>query len=265
MVTADHVGARPATGVGAASVRAYWNSHIHDVAITRSPVGTREFFDELDEYRFDKLAHLPRLVDFEGHRGRRVLEIGCGTGTDLVRFAQGGADVTGVDLSDTAVGLSRQNLAVHGCAGRAIVADGAQLPFADATFETVYAHGVLQYAPDPRAIVQEALRVLEPGGDAVFMVYNRVSWLHLMSRTMHVPIEHADAPVQRLYSMREFRTLLDGFRTCTIVPERFPVTSRLHRGWKAALYNGVFVGAFNLLPRSVVGRFGWHLLAFCRK
>jgi len=50
-----------------------------------------------------------------------------------------------------------------------------------------------------------------------------------------------------------------------VVPERFPVKSRLHGGWKGALYNGIFVGTFNLLPRALVGRFGWHLLAFCRK
>jgi hypothetical protein len=50
-----------------------------------------------------------------------------------------------------------------------------------------------------------------------------------------------------------------------IVPERFPVKSRLHGGWKGMLYNGVFVGAFNALPRPIVRRFGWHLLAFCRK
>jgi hypothetical protein len=50
-----------------------------------------------------------------------------------------------------------------------------------------------------------------------------------------------------------------------IVPERFPVRSRLHGGWKGAVYNGLFVGTFNALPRSLVQRFGWHLLAFCRK
>jgi hypothetical protein len=49
------------------------------------------------------------------------------------------------------------------------------------------------------------------------------------------------------------------------VPERFPVKSRLHRGWKAAAFNGVFVGVFNALPRGLVRRFGWHLMAFCEK
>jgi hypothetical protein len=65
--------------------------------------------------------------------------------------------------------------------------------------------------------------------------------------------------------MGEFRALLSGFREVRIVPERFPVKSRLHGGWKGTLYNSVFVGAFNALPRPMVRRFGWHLLAFCKR
>ena len=56
-----------------------------------------------------------------------------------------------------------------------------------------------------------------------------------------------------------------GFGDVRIVPERFPVKSRLHGGWKGAVYNGLFVGTFNALPRALVQRFGWHLLAFCTK
>ncbi len=47
-------------------------------------------------------------------------------------------------------------------------------------------------------------------------------------------------------------------------PERFPVRSKLHGGWKGFVYNHLFVDPFNWLPRSLVRRFGWHLMAFCR-
>ena len=90
-----------------ATVRSYWNSRIHDLEMTTQPVGSPKFFEELDEYRFDKLAYLPQVIDFNGYRGKRLVEVGCGVGTDLVRFAKGGARVLGVDLSETAVGLAK--------------------------------------------------------------------------------------------------------------------------------------------------------------
>ncbi len=246
-------------------VRAYWTEHIHDLEITRHPVGSRGFFDDLDQYHFEKLHHLLRLVNFDGYRGRRVLEVGCGAGTDLARFAKGGAAVTGVDLAASAIELARANFEQQRLDGEFHVANGEQLPFPDNSFDLVYAHGVVQYTADPQRLVDECRRVLTPGGEAVFQVYNRISWLNALSKLMKVGLEHDDAPVLLTFSAGEFRALLRGFGSLTIVPERFPVRSRLHGGWKGALYNGAFVGTFNLLPRSLVRRFGWHLLAFCRK
>ena len=248
-------------------IAAYWNERIHDLEMTDHPVGTREFFDDLDDYRFDKLHYLPRLVDFGGFTGQRLLEVGCGIGTDLLRFARGGADVTGVDLAERSIELARQNFDLHGLAGQGDlrVGNGEALQFDDASFDVVYAHGVLQYTADVRRMVEECRRVLTPGGQAIFMVYNRVSWLNAMSALMGVGLEHADAPVLEKYSIPEFHRLLDGFADRRVVPERFPVRSRLHKGWRAAAYNGVFVGGFNLIPRPLVRRFGWHLMAFARK
>ena len=247
------------------AVREYWDRHIHDLEITRHPVGSRGFFDDLDQYHFEKLHHLLRLVNFEGYRGRSVLEVGCGAGVDLARFARGGARVTGVDLTSSAIGLARANFEQQALRGEFFVADGEHLPFPDASFDLVYAHGVVQYTADPARLVRECRRVLKPGGDAIFQVYNRVSWLNALSKLMKVGLEHDDAPVLLKFSIGEFRRLLSGFGEVRIVPERFPVKSRLHHGWKGAVYNRAFVGTFNALPRALVRRFGWHLLAFCRK
>jgi SAM-dependent methyltransferase len=246
-------------------VRAYWDVHIHDLEITRHPVGSRGFFDDLDQYHFEKLHHLPRLIDFDGYRDREVLEVGCGAGVDLARFARGGAHVTGVDLAPAAIELARTNFSQQRLQGDLRVGNGEALPFADESFDFVYAHGVVQYTADPGRLVRECHRVLKRGGEAVFQVYNRISWLNALSKIMKVGLEHDDAPVLRKFSEGELRSLVSGFQDVRIVPERFPVRSRLHGGWKGAIYNGLFVGTFNTLPKPLVRRFGWHLLAFCRK
>ena len=248
-------------------IQAYWNERIHDLEMTDHPVGSIEFFDDLDEYRFDKLRYLPRVVDFDGYRERTLLEVGCGIGTDLLRFARGGARVTGVDLAERAIELARANFTLHGRSdGPDLrVANGEALPFADETFDVVYAHGVLQYTADPVRMIAECRRVLRTGGEAIFMVYNRYSWLSGLSMLMGVGLEHQDAPVLRLFSINEYRGMLDDFAERRIVPERFPVPSRLHKGWKGAVYNGVFVRAFTLVPLGLVRPLGWHLMAFCRR
>lgn len=246
------------------AVRDYWNAHIHDLDISTQVPGSAGFFEDLDHYHFEKLHHLLRLVDFAGWKGREVLDIGCGAGVEVVRFARGGANVTGVDIAASAIELTRQNLAQQGLSARLEVADGEALPFADESFDFVYAHGVVQYTQSDRRLIGEVKRVLKPGGLAMFQAYNRISWLNALSKIMKVPLEHEDAPVLKRYSIPELRDLLSVFRSVEIVPERFPVTSRLHKGWKGAAYNGVFVGTFNALPRAWVRRYGWHLLAFCR-
>jgi SAM-dependent methyltransferase len=248
-----------------AAVRAYWNVRIHDLEITKHPVGSPAFFSDLDEYHFDKLHHLLRLIPFTQSANRQVLEVGCGAGTDLVRFAQHGAHVTGVDIADSAIRLARANFEQRRLNASLIVADGERLPFVEGAFDLVYAHGVVQYTADGRRLVEECRRVLKPGGQAIFQVYNRLSWLNALSMVMKVDLEHADAPALRKYSMTEFRSLLSQFSRVRLIAERFPVKSRLHGGWKGALYNGVFVGAFNLLPRAWVRPLGWHLLAFCER
>ena len=156
------------------AIAAYWNERIHDLEMTEAPVGTREFFDDLDEYRFDKLHYLPRLVDFNGYRGRDLLEVGCGIGTDLVRFARGGARVTGVDLSATAIDLARRNFALHDLVPDDLRVENAEvLPFDSDRFDVVYAHGVVQYTADPARLVRECHRVLRPGGTFAWVAWQR--------------------------------------------------------------------------------------------
>jgi ubiquinone/menaquinone biosynthesis C-methylase UbiE len=243
----------------------YWDHHIHDLAIAKHPLGTKEFFTELDEYRFDKLRYLPQLVDFGAYHGEKILEIGCGVGIDLVRFAKAGAQVTGIDLSQTAIDLAGKNLSQNSLNGTLRVMDGENLEYPNESFDVVYAHGVLQYTGDPEKMVQEAFRVLKKSGEGIFMVYNRLSWLNLMSQVTKVGLEHEDAPVLRKYSIAEFTKLLKPFQSVRIVVERFPVKSRLHSGLKGMLYNALFVGTFNALPKCIVRPFGWHIMAFTKK
>jgi SAM-dependent methyltransferase len=248
------------------AVAEYWENCVHDESITTHPAGSPGFFRELDEYHFDKQRHLLKVIPFDAYRGRRVLDIGCGVGIDLARFARGGAIGVGVDLSASSIDLARLNFAQQQLVADFTVMDAESLEFEDGTFDLVYCYDTLHYAANPAGIAHEAHRVLKPGGTAILQVYNRRSWLWLMSKAGSVGLEHEDAPVLRPHTIDQFNDMLGMFAQRRLFTERFPVPSRLHgSGVKGLVYNEVLVRGFNLLPRRLVQNYGWHIIVFATK
>lgn len=247
------------------AIQAYWDRFLHDQEMSQAPVGSPQWFADLAAYRYEKLDYLPRVVDFNGFPGKKLLEVGCGIGLDLARFGLGGAAVTGVDLSPRAVALAQAHLAQQGVLGKVLEMDGEAMDLRDNSFDIVYAHGAVQYTEHPERMVAGIHRVLKPGGTAIVMLYHRDSWLMAMSRVTKVDLEHREAPAYRTFSRREAQELLRPFRSVRIVPERFPVATKLHHGWKGAAYNRLFVPGFNALPKAVTRRWGWHLMIWATK
>ena len=218
-------------------VREYWNNHVHDWKVAKTEAGTAAFFREIEDYRFEKLHYLPRVIDFGGYSGQRVLDVGCGVGNDLSRFASGGAQVVGVDLAEHSIELARKNFAQRGLNGDFRVMNGEELEFSDNSFDLVYCHTVLHFTPAPERMIREIHRVLRPGGQAIIMTVNRHSWLNALHRVANVEIDHLDAPVFQQYTAGEFREMLTPFASVDLVMERFPVPTKVHSGLKAVLYN----------------------------
>lgn len=246
-------------------IKDYWNRQVHDVHVSSHPVGTPGFFDDLDDYRFGKNRYLLEMVDFAAYRGKTVLELACGVGTDLVRFARAGAEVTGIDLSDTAIDLARKNFELRGLRADLRVMNGEELDLPDGAFDLVYAHGALQYTAEPRRMADEAWRVLRPGGELNAQFYNRKGWIVFMSKAAKVPLEHRDAPAFHLHTVPEVKRMLGRFSKLKVVPTRFPVKSRIHKGLKGVLFNTLFVNFFRVVPKPLVRRWGGHIMAFAVK
>src|SRR6266550_7963985 len=97
-----------------ARVKDYWNGRPCNIRHSTAPVGSKEYFDDVEERKYFVEPHIPRFADFECWRGKKVLEIGCGIGTDTTNFARHGAQVTAVDLSQQSLDLARQRIAVYG-------------------------------------------------------------------------------------------------------------------------------------------------------
>lgn len=154
----------------------FWTEYQPGFRSTRETVGTPEFFEAVSSQRDVLEPHIPGVVQFERWAGCKVLEAGCGMGTDGARFAAAGAVYTGLDRSPTALDLARRRFALDGLAGTFVSGSVTLLPFPDATFDLVFSHGVIHHVPDTAAAVREFARVLKPGGTALVMLYHRSSF-----------------------------------------------------------------------------------------
>jgi 2-polyprenyl-3-methyl-5-hydroxy-6-metoxy-1,4-benzoquinol methylase len=176
-MSSDRVRERPLVSIGEpsiADVREFWEEHPcgEDTATAEEPP---EYFLDVERYRYTNAPFIPGAAEFSRFEGRRVLEIGCGIGTDGAQFALAGAEYVGVDLTQAAVDLARRNFAARGLNGDIEVADARELPFGAEAFDHVYSFGVIHHSPEPRRIVEEILRVLKPRGTVTVMLYNRTS------------------------------------------------------------------------------------------
>lgn len=131
-----------------------------------------------EEERYAIYPWLYEAAEFRHHRGQRVLEIGCGSGCDLLQFSKHGAIATGVDITPRHLELARQRV---GTLATVVEADARNLPFPDASFDYVYSHGVLHHSDEPRKIVNEIFRVLRPGGRFNVHVYAMISYFIVWS------------------------------------------------------------------------------------
>ena len=206
-------------------------------------LGTREFFDAIEKHRYTEYAPwMPRVMGFDQFRGARLLEIGCGMGSDLLQFARGGARCIGIDLTPRSVEITRHRFALYDARGAFMLADGEHLPFAAETFDVVYSNGVLHHTPDTAGAIREVHRVLRPRGTAKVMLYHRNSlnyWFEIilrrgllggeflrgrsaeeiMSRVIEFS-DHGARPLVKVYSRKQAQALFSDFSEVTVEVEQ---------------------------------------------
>jgi len=261
-------------------VQRYWDRRPCNVRHSAKPVGSREYFDEVEARKYLVEPHIPAFAQFERWRGQRVLEVGCGIGTDTINFARAGAYVTAVDLSDESLRIARERAKVMGFADsiRFVQANAEQLSpdLVEEQFDLVYSFGVVHHTPRPDRALAEMRRLVKPGGTLRLMVYHRRSWkvFWIVARhgggrfwkTGELVSKHSEAqtgcPVTFTYTRREARDLVEcsGFRVRALAIDHvFP-----YRVNDYVEYRYVKEPYFRWVPerlfRAFERRFGWHVL-----
>ena len=286
-------------------VRAFWQANPCGVKFADASPGTRRFYELVEAHRYTKEWHIPIAAGFEKARGLKVLEIGCGLGTDGAQFAEAGADYTGVDLTEAAVELARKRFELFGLSGKFQTADAESLGFVDESFDLVYSHGVLHHTPETEKAIKEIHRVLRPGGRAMVMLYHRGSYNYRVNisvlRRAGAQLLKWEAGVKLVHritgepldSLRDHARLLKSEKESYRRPQDFlnqntdgagnplaRVYSRqqareLFKDFSEVILKTYFLNkrwlplVGSLLPRSLesrlASRWGWHLWIYARK
>lgn len=265
-------------------VRHYWDARPCNIRHSTKPIGSEEYFHEVEFRKYRVEPHIPEFAEFSRWQGKKVLEIGCGIGTDTINFARHGAEVTAVDLSEKSLEVARQRARVFGLEDRIrfFQANAEQLTeiLPAGQYDLVYSFGVIHHTPHPGRVLDQIRNFLTPGGTLKVMVYHRWSWKVLWIvlsygrgqfwRLASLVASHSEAqtgcPVTYIYSRREGREWLrrHGFETTSVrVDHIFPYVIRdyvEYRYRKVWYFRWLPPRAFRWLER----RLGWHLCLTAR-
>jgi len=161
-------------------VHDFWNQAACGELLLMRGDSLKEQFANQMRLRYEWEPEILSFAQFDKYEGRRVLEIGVGLGADHQKWAEAGAVLSGIDLTERAIEFTSKRLNCFGLQSDLRIADAEHLPLADASFDVVYSWGVLLYCPDMFKAVSEVWRVLKPGGEALIMLYHKHSLVGYM-------------------------------------------------------------------------------------
>jgi SAM-dependent methyltransferase len=262
------------------AVKDYWDSRPCNIRHSPKPLGSREYFDEVEARKYLVEPHIPGFAQFDRWKGKKVLEIGCGIGTDSVNFARAGADLTAVDLSENSLQLCRRRFEVYGLDARFYNANAEQLSAVVPVekYDLIYSFGVIHHTPAPSRVMEELLRYCKPETELRIMLYSRWSWKVLWIllaygkgafwKASDLVQRYSEAqtgcPVTHFYSFRGIRDLLADYDVTKLSKGHiFP-----YRISKYVEYEYERVWYFRWMPTPVFGwlerRLGWHSMVVAR-
>ena len=205
-------------------VHDFWNSQACGTQFTDKEKYTIEYFEEIEENRYKVSPEIFSFAQFTRFKGKKLLEVGVGAGTDFLQWVRAGAIATGIDLTNEAIDHVAHRLSLYGLeAEKMLVADSENLPFSENSFDVVYSWGVIHHTPDTPKAMSEIIRVLKTGGTAKVMIYHRHSILVYFFWMKHALLKfklwkslkwvlwnHMESIGTKAYTRKEVKEMLAG-------------------------------------------------------
>lgn len=247
-------------------VQNYWDSRPCNIRHSRSEIGTRAYFEEVEARKYFVEPHIPAFADFASWKGKRVLEIGCGIGTDAINFARAGAVYTGVELSVASLELTRKRFEVFGQKSHNLLIGNAEEIadlFPGQIFDLIYSFGVLHHTPSIENSLASIRKISGSETILKIMVYAKNSYKQAMiDNGRDQPEAQFGCPIANSYTIGEITELLNvaGFEANNISQDHiFPYKVEPYKNYeylREDWFQNMPPEVFEILEKS----FGWHLL-----
>jgi SAM-dependent methyltransferase len=256
-------------GTTVEDVQSYWNRRPCNIRHSTKPIGSKEYFDDVEARKYMVEPHIPAFAEFEKWRGRKVLEIGCGIGTDAANFARAGARYFATELSEESLALARRRFEVFGLQGQFAAGNAEELTsyIAERDFDLIYSFGVIHHTVQPGRAIAEARKAIARDGEFRVMLYAKDSWKDIMIEAgLDQPEAQSGCPIAFRYSHEDVRTLFGehGFEVTRIVQTHiFPYVIEKYVKYEYELqpwFRAMSREMFEALERKL----GWHLCIYAR-
>lgn len=260
------------------SVKNYWNSRPCNLKHSNKDIGTREYFEDITKKKYFVEHHIPEFAQFNKWQGKKILEIGCGLGTDTISFAQAGATITAIDLSAKSIELASKRAEIFKVSDRITfyLGDAEELDkiIPVEKYDLIYSFGVIHHSPNPEKIIQCVKKYMDQTSEFRLMVYNKLSWKVLWIillygkgafwKAKELIAKYSEAqtgcPVTYTYTKKSVKELFKDFKIKQIsIDHIFPykIKDYIKHKYKIVWY-------FRWIPqkwfKKIEKIIGWHLL-----
>ncbi len=262
-------------------VEKYWSKKPCNIAHSKLPIGSKEYFREVYKRKFFVEPHIWGFAEFKKWSSKNVLEIGVGLGATAMGFAQHGAKVTGIELSETTLELCKKSFKEFDKTADLYLGNAENLSYYVPCkhYDLIFSFGVIHHSPQTEKIMKEIHNLADWDTTIKLMVYAKWSWKGLyffmtdgwrFGFNYNKCIQwHAEAqsncPVAKVYSAKEVKELCKDFEIVSMKKDHiFPYKIKDYIQYK---YTKVWY--FRYMPKKLFkwleGKLGWHYLIQLKK
>lgn len=257
-------------------VKKFWDDRPCNIRHSTKEIGTKPYFDDVERRKYFVEPHIPKFADFEKWKGKKVLEIGCGIGTDSINFAKAGAILTCVELSDVSLELTKKRFDVFGLTAKFYSANAEELSkiVPIESYDLIYSFGVIHHTPNPSNVFNEIKKYANQNTVVKIMLYAKYSWKSIMffitqgykfnfslNKTIQYYAEaQLNCPVANVYTKNSLKELLHDFNI--IDAKKDHIFPYIIKDYVKYVYNKKII--FKLMPKWLFkwleSKLGWHYL-----